>query len=50
MRTLLPRIAAAFEPLAALDPFADIIEAAGLPYNLIPFADPAFLEAAQPAC
>jgi uroporphyrinogen-III decarboxylase len=47
MRTLLPRIAAAFEPLAALDPFADIIEAAGLPYNLIPFADPAFLEAAR---
>jgi uroporphyrinogen-III decarboxylase len=47
MRVLLPRIAGAFEPLAALDPFADIIEAAGLPYNLIPFADPAFLEAAQ---
>jgi hypothetical protein len=40
MRTLLPRFAAGFAPLAALDPFSDIIEAATLPYSLLPFGDP----------
>jgi hypothetical protein len=44
MRSFLPRIAEAFEHLAVLDPFTDILEAPGLPYSLIPFADPAVLE------
>ena len=44
MRAFLPRIAEAFEPLAALDPFTDILEAPGLPYSLIPFAGPAVVD------
>ena len=40
MRSYLPRIASAFAPLATLDPFSDMIEPAGFPYGLIPFADP----------
>lgn len=43
MRVLLPRIAQVFEPLAALNPFADMIEAATLPYSLIPFGNPGVL-------
>jgi hypothetical protein len=44
MRVLLPRFAEGFEPLAALDPFSDILEVATLPFNLAAFADPAVLE------
>jgi len=47
MRVLLPRFAKGFEPLAALDPFTDFVEAATLPYGLIPFADPAVVEAIE---
>lgn len=47
LRVLLPRITEAFEPLATLDPFSDIIEAVVLPYSLIPFADPAITEAVK---
>jgi uroporphyrinogen-III decarboxylase len=43
-RTLLPRIASGFEPLAVLDPFSDFVEGAALPFGLLPFADPAVLE------
>jgi uroporphyrinogen-III decarboxylase len=43
-RTMLPRIASGFEPLAALNPFSDFTEGAGLPFGILPFADPAVLE------
>ncbi|OFW56437.1 MAG: hypothetical protein A2133_11425 [Actinobacteria bacterium RBG_16_64_13] len=55
-RTFLPRIGAAFRPLAGLDSFASMMEASTLPFNILPFADPAVLagvhrlaEAAQEA-
>ncbi len=44
MRSLLPRIAEGFEPFAGLDPFTDFLEAVNLPFNIIPFAEPGFLE------
>ncbi len=43
-RTYLPRIGSAFAPLAMLDPFADMTEAATLPFSILPFADPSVLE------
>lgn len=46
-RTLLPRFGAAFAPLAGLAPFSDMTEAASLPFNILPFADPAVVEGVQ---
>ena len=46
-RALLPRFGAAFAPLAKLAPFSDMTEAASLPYNILPFADPAVSEGVQ---
>jgi uroporphyrinogen-III decarboxylase len=43
-RTLLPRHASAFEPLAKLDPFSDYLEAFSLPMNILAFADPDVIE------
>jgi hypothetical protein len=43
-RSYLPRIGSSFAPLAALDPFSDMMEAIGLPFNILPFADPAVVE------
>ena len=44
---LLPRFGAAFAPLAKLAPFSDMTEAASMPYNILPFADPAVSEGVQ---
>lgn len=46
-RTLLPRIGSTFAPLARLDSFANMMEASTLPFNILPFADPAVLEGVQ---
>jgi uroporphyrinogen-III decarboxylase len=46
-RALLPRFGAAFAPLAGLAPFSDMTEAASMPYNILPFADPAVAEGVQ---
>ena len=46
-RALLPRFGAAFAPLAKLAPFSDMTEAASMPYNILPFADPAVSEGVQ---
>jgi hypothetical protein len=43
-RTLLPRFGSAFAPLAALNPFSDLMEAAAMPYHILPFGDPALVE------
>jgi len=40
MRKLLPRFADAFTGLAKLDPFSDVLEVAGLPFNIFQYADP----------
>lgn len=45
--TLLPRFGTAFAPLAGLDPFSEMMEATGIPFNILPFADPAVVEAVQ---
>jgi uroporphyrinogen-III decarboxylase len=46
-RSLLPRFGSAFAPLAALNPFSDLMEAAAMPYHILPFGDPAVLEGVQ---
>ena len=46
-RALLPRFGSAFAPLAKLAPFSDTTEAASMPYNILPFADPAVAEGMQ---
>lgn len=46
-RALLPRFGSAFGALAGLAPFSDMTEAASLPYNILPFADPAVTEGVQ---
>lgn len=46
-RALLPRFGSAFAPLAGLAPFTDMMEAASMPYNILPFADPAVVEGVQ---
>ena len=46
-RALLPRFGSAFAPLAGLAPFSDIMEAASMPFNILPFADPAVVEGVQ---
>jgi uroporphyrinogen-III decarboxylase len=46
-RALLPRFGTAFPPLAKLAPFSDMMEAASLPFNILPFADPAVVEGVQ---
>ena len=40
-RALLPRFGSAFAPLAGLAPFSDMMEAASMPFSILPFADPA---------
>ena len=47
MRKLLPRFADAYAGLASLDPFSDTMEASGLPFNILGFADPAVVESVQ---
>ena len=46
-RALLPRFGSAFAPLAGLAPFSDMMEAASMPFNILPFADPAVVEGVQ---
>jgi hypothetical protein len=46
-RSYLPRIGSSFAPLAALDPFSDLLEAGGLPFNILPFADPSVVDAVK---
>jgi uroporphyrinogen-III decarboxylase len=46
-RALLPRFGSAFATLAALGPFSDLMEAASMPFNILPFADPALVEGMQ---
>ena len=45
--TFLPRIGSAFAPLATLDSFANIMEASMMAVNVLPFANPAVLQAVQ---
>ncbi len=44
MRSLLPRLADAFAPLAALQPFTDTLEAVALPFTILPFGEPDVVE------
>ena len=44
MRSLLPRLAEAFAPLAALQPFTDTLEAVTLPFTILPFGEPDVVE------
>ena len=46
-RDLLPRFGSAFAPLAGLAPFSCLWEAAAMPFQLLPFADPAVAEGVQ---
>lgn len=46
-RALLPRVGTAFGPLAGLAPFSDLMEAAGMPFHILPFGDPAVVEGVQ---
>jgi hypothetical protein len=46
-RALLPRFGSAFAPLAGLAPFSDMMEAASMPFNILPFADPAVVEGVE---
>ncbi len=46
-RALLPRFGSAFAALAGLAPFTDMMEAASMPFNILPFADPAVVEGVQ---
>jgi Uroporphyrinogen decarboxylase (URO-D) len=46
-RALLPRFGAAFAPLAGLAPFSDMMEAAAMPFHILPFGDPAVVEGVQ---
>ena len=46
-RSLLPRFGSAFAPLAALNPFSDLMEAASMPHHILPFGDPAAVEGMQ---
>jgi hypothetical protein len=43
-RSLLPRFAGAFGPLAAMPPLTDFMEAAAMPYNMLGFAGPGLAE------
>jgi uroporphyrinogen-III decarboxylase len=43
-RALLPRFGVAFTSLAGLAPFSDLVEAASMPYNILPFANPGVLQ------
>lgn len=46
-RALLPRFGSAFAPLATLGPFSDLMEAGGMPFNILPFADPTVVDGMQ---
>jgi uroporphyrinogen-III decarboxylase len=46
-RALLPRFGSAFAGLSGLGPFSDLMEAASMPFNILPFANPAVLEGVQ---
>jgi hypothetical protein len=46
-RTLLPRFGSAFAPLAGLTPFSDLSEASAMPFNILPFANPAVADGVQ---
>jgi hypothetical protein len=46
-RALLPRFGSAFAPLAGLAPFSDMMEAASMAFNILPFADQAVVEGVQ---
>jgi hypothetical protein len=46
-RALLPRFGSAFASLAGLAPFSDMMEAAAIPFHILPFADPAVVEGVQ---
>jgi hypothetical protein len=46
-RSLLPRFGSAFGPLSGLVPFSDLMEAASMPYHILPFGDPAVVEGVQ---
>ena len=46
-RALLPRFGSAFAALAGLAPFSDMTEAASMPFNILPFANPAVTEGVQ---
>ncbi len=46
-RTLLPRFGSTFASMAGLGPFCDLVEAASMPYNILPFGDPALVEGVQ---
>ena len=46
-RALLPRFGSAFAPLATIGPFSDMMEAASMPFSILPFADPALVEGVQ---
>ncbi len=46
-RVLLPRFGSAFAPLGTLGPFSDLMEAGGMPFNILPFANPAVAESVQ---
>jgi hypothetical protein len=46
-RALLPRFGTAFAPLAGLAPFSDLMEAASMPFHILPFGDPAVVEGVQ---
>jgi len=43
-RALLPRFGSAFAALSGLGPFSDLMEAASMPFNILPFANPAVAE------
>jgi hypothetical protein len=46
-RIYLPRIGSAFACLSALDPFAEMMEAATLPFSILPFAHPGLSDGLQ---
>jgi hypothetical protein len=46
-RSLLPRFGSAFAPLGQLPPFTDMVEATTMLFAILPFADPAAVEAMQ---
>ena len=43
-RSLLPRFGSAFEPLAGLPPFTDMVEATTMLFAILPFGDPKVVE------
>jgi uroporphyrinogen-III decarboxylase len=46
-RALLPRFGSAFSCLSGLGPFSDLMEAASMPFNILPFANPTLVEGMQ---